>query len=225
MYLRVFIFFLFIGIGFSWSQAKDSINSRYLEDQIYLGITYNVLNKRPANITSNGFSNGIFLGYIKDIPLNAQRNFGFGIGLGYGRNTYFQNLKISEVNNATVFEAVSGTFDRNKFSLHSLEVPVEIRWRTSTATRYKFWRIYTGMKFGYVFASNAKLKQNGTTFIQNIDEVNTFQYGLTLSLGYGTWNATMYYALNPIFSDATILDTTNEINSRELRIGLIFYIW
>ncbi len=209
----------------AWSQAKDSLDSRYLEDQIYLGITYNVLNKRPSNITSNGFSNGIFLGYIKDIPLNANRNFGLGLGLGYGRNTYFQNLKITEVNNSTVFEPVSGTFDRNKFSLHSLEVPVEIRWRTSTTARYKFWRIYTGLKFGYVFASNAKLKQNGTTFIQNIDEVNTFQYGLTLSLGYGTWNATMYYALNPIFSDASLLETNDAIDSRELRIGLIFYIW
>ena len=225
MCLRLFAFFLFLGLGLTWSQSKDSLDSRYLEDQLYLGITYNVLNKRPTNVTSNGFSNGIFIGYIKDIPLNSERNFGFGLGLGYGRNTYFQNLKINEVNNSTVFEPESGTFDRNKFSLHSLEVPVEIRWRTSTASRYKFWRIYTGMKFGYVFASNAKLKQNGTTFIQNIDEVNTFQYGLTLSLGYGTWNATMYYALNPIFSDAFLVNTNEEINSRELRIGLIFYIW
>ena len=225
MYLRLLTFLLILSAGVTWSQAKDSLNSPYLEDQIYIGITYNVLNKRPPNITSNGFSNGVFIGYIKDIPLNANRNFGFGLGLGYGRNTYFQNLKISELNNATVFEPVTGTFDRNKFSLHSLEVPFEIRWRSSTATRYKFWRVYTGMKFGYVFASNAKLKQNGTTFIQNIDEVNKFQYGLTLSLGYGTWNATMYYALNPIFSDATLVDTNNEINSRELRIGLIFYIW
>lgn len=225
MYSNRIILVLLLSTYFGFSQSKDSIDTRYLEDQIYLGITYNVLSKRPSSVTSNGFSNGIFVGYIKDIPLNAERNFGIGLGLGYARNTYFQNLKITEVNNTTVFEPVVGTFDRNKFSLHSLELPFEIRWRTSSATKYKFWRIYSGVKFGYVFASNAKLKQNGTTFIQNIDEVNTFQYGLTFSLGYGTWNASIYYGLNDIFSGATLLENNESVDSKELRIGLIFYIW
>lgn len=217
-------FFILIGY-FGFSQAKDSIYSKYLEDQIYMGITYNVLNNRPRTISPNGFSNGIFVGFIKDIPLNEQRNFGFGLGLGYGRNTYFQNLKISEINNVTVFEPVEGTFNRNKFSLHSIELPFEIRWRTSSATKYNFWRIYSGIKLGYVFASNAKLKQNNTISVRNISEVNKFQYGLTFSLGYGTWNATAYYGLNEIFSDA-ILGTTGEtIEAGELRVGLIFYIW
>ena len=157
-----FIFILFT--TFCFSQSKDSIGNKYLEDQIYIGITYNTFNSLPkgAGIEQNGFSNGISLGFIKDLPINEQRNFGFGIGLGYGRNTYFQNIQITEENNKTEFDIVSN-FKRNKFSLYSLEVPIEIRWRGSTITEYKFWRIYTGLKLAYVFASNAKLKKDGTT--------------------------------------------------------------
>ena len=207
------------------SQTKDTIDTKYLEDQIYLGLTYNILNKRPVGISPNGFSNGIFIGFIKDLPVNSERNFGFGIGVGYGRNTYFQNLKISEVNNTSVFEPVEGTFNRNKFSLHSLEFPIEIRWRTSSPSKYKFWRVYTGVKLGYVFASNAKLIQDTNISVMNIAEVNKFQYGLTLSLGYGTWNVVSYYGLSDIFSDAFMNQSNERIDSRELRVGLIFYIW
>ena len=226
-FMRIrFIFILCLLLGYAgYGQAKDSIDNRYLEDQIYLGITYNVLNKRPSPISANGFSNGISFGFIKDIPVNDTRNFGFGLGLGYGRNTYFQNLGITEMNGATIFQPIEGTFNRNKFSLHSIEFPIEIRWRSSTALKYKFWRVYSGVKLAYVFASNAKLKQDVTTVIRNIEEVNTFQYGLTLSVGYGTWNANLYYGLNDIFSDAILASTEEQINARELRIGLIFYIW
>ncbi len=206
----------------SIAQSNDS---KYLEDQIYLGLSYNIMNQRPDSISSNGFSNGFFVGFIKDIPINKERNFGFGLGLGYGRNTYFQNLKISQLNGTTVFESLEGeSFSRNKFSFHSVEVPFEIRWRTSTPTRYKFWRVYTGIKFGYIFSSNAKLKQSGTIKVKGIDEINKFQYGLTLAAGYGTWNVNVYYGLNPIFYDAFISPSNERIDIRELRIGLIFYI-
>tara|TARA_R110002073_G_scaffold40547_6_gene115409 strand:- start:72486 stop:73157 length:672 start_codon:yes stop_codon:yes gene_type:complete len=205
-------------------QSKDSISNKYLDDQLYIGITYNTLQKTPPGINQNGFSNGLSVGFIKDMPINIQRNVGFGLGLGYGRNTYYQNLKIYEENNSTVFEEVSGSFKRNKFSFHSLEVPIEFRWRTSTVDKYKFWRIYTGLKLGYIFASNAKLKQNGTTKIKGISELNKFQYGWTLGAGFGTWNLNVYYGLSDLFSDAQLKDTTNSVELRDLRIGLIFYI-
>ena len=208
------------------AQSIDSIapSTKYLEDQLYIGITYNTLYDLPDGIGQNGFSNGIFLGYIKDLPINEQRNFGFGIGLGYGRNTYFQDLKIEEENGVTTFEKVRA-FDRNKFSFHTLELPIEIRWRTSTTTKYKFWRVYSGMKLGYVFASNAKLKKDGTIKVRGIDGINKFQYGLTLGAGYGTWNLNVYYGLNDLFSSSTLINrTTLPVKGRDFRVGFIFYI-
>ncbi len=220
----IIILIVFVANG-ALAQSKDSISdAHYLEDQFYIGATYNSLYNVPDGIDQNGFSNGIFFGYIKDLPINDIRNFGFGIGLGYGRNTYFQDLKIEVINDVTTFEEVR-SFDRNKFSLHTIELPIEIRWRTSTATKYKFWRIYSGVKLGYVFASNAKLKKDGTIKVRGIEEINKFQYGLTMGVGFGTWNVNVYYGLNDIFSSDAILNRPQVlVRGRDLRIGLIFYI-
>ncbi len=222
---KIILILTVIMTNMSLAQSKDSISSEtYLEDQFYIGATYNSLYNLPAGIGQNGLSNGIFFGYIKDLPVNKKRDFGFGVGLGYGRNTYFQDLKIEEMGGITTFEEVR-SFDRNKFSLHAIELPIEIRWRTSTATRYKFWRIYTGVKLAYVFASNAKLKKDGVIRVRGIKEINKFQYGLTLGAGFGTWNLNVYYGLNDIFSsNALISPTETPIGGRDLRIGLIFYI-
>lgn len=210
---------------FSFSQAKDTINNtKYLEDQLYLGLNYNIIDVNINDFDMKGLSNSIALGYIRDIPFNKQRNFGIGVGLGYGRSTYYQNLKIFENNNKTVFESLGATpFDKNKFSFHAIEMPFEIRWRTSTASKYKFWRVYTGLKMSYIFTSNAVYK-NGSdkSRITNFSEVNNFQYGITLSAGYGTWNLNLYYGLRDFFNNAIINNQALEM--RDLRIGLIFYM-
>lgn len=215
-----------LSINLSFSQSKDSTAVKYLEDQFYLNLTYNILNYVPMDFNARGLSNGISFGHINDIPFNKKRNFGLGIGLGYGRNTYYQNVKISKQNNATFFEVLGEnvSFERNKFSMHAIELPFELRWRTSTATVYKFWRVYPGIKFSYIVASNAKLKQGTKTKINGIDEINKFQYGLTLSAGYGTWNVNVYYGLRDLFSNALISTTNEPLTMRDIRIGLIFYI-
>ena len=75
------IFFL---IGCAKLQAQvnnDSIiDLKELEDQLYLSVTYSILNNKPATISQNGFSGGFSMGFIKDIPLNEQRNIGLAIG-------------------------------------------------------------------------------------------------------------------------------------------------
>ena len=81
------------------------------------------------------------------------------------------------------------------------------------------------MKLAYVFASNAKLKKDGTTTkVRGISEVQNFQYGLTIGAGYGTWNLNIYYGISDIFSGAQLKDSSLTIKPRDLRIGLIFYI-
>ncbi len=207
------------------AQSNDTIKSaKYLEDQFYLGFSIINLTNTPDGVDQNGLSNAIELGFIKDIPLNDKGGLALGIGLGYGRNTYFQNIKIEEINNITQFQIATDEFKNNKFSMHVIDIPLEIRWRTSTIDKYKFWRIYVGSKLSYVFASNAKIKEPGNTIkVKGISEINKLQYGLKLAVGYGTWNFNFYYGLTDLFSDANLNETT-PIEIRDFRIGLIFYI-
>tara|TARA_R110001583_G_scaffold83631_5_gene220729 strand:+ start:13763 stop:14437 length:675 start_codon:yes stop_codon:yes gene_type:complete len=216
------LFFLLFFIKLNAQVNKDTIDLKYLEDQIYLSLTYNVLIKKPKPILQNGFSGGISFGFIKDIPINKQRNFGLGLGLGYSYNTYIQNLKITRDSQVTSFETALD-YKTNKLGLSAIELPFEVRWRNSTPEKYKFWRIYGGVKFAYVLAAKSTFIDSETTLkTKNIHEFNRIQYGLTLATGFSTWNVYVYYGLNPFFKDVNF--NGKALKLKDFNIGLKFYI-
>ncbi|TPV35898.1 PorT family protein [Paucihalobacter ruber] len=198
----------------------------YREDQFYFAFTYNYLANQPANVQQRGFPAGFHIGFIRDMPVNKRRNLAFGLGLGLSSNSYNSNILITSSSGDNNFQFIDGseiTFNNNKFTTYLVEMPFELRWRTSTAESYKFWRIHTGFKIGYVFLNSSKYKGNlGTIKNTNIDNFNNFQYGLTFSLGYSTFNFHVYYGLNNIFSDAFLGVEPIELYS--IKIGLITYI-
>lgn len=219
-----------LGLQFLMSQDKMvefEVDSLYREDQFYIGVTYNLLGNLPSGISQNGFSSGFHLGFIRDMPINKRRNIAFGLGVGYSGNSFNQNLLITEgTNNKFIYSIIESdiVYSKNKFSQHLVEIPFEFRWRSSTPEEYKFWRIYTGFKTSYVVSNSSKYNgspQNEKS--KNISDFNDFQYGLTLSVGYNTWNFYLYYALNPIFDTNAILNN-NPIDMNAIKIGLIFYI-
>ncbi len=217
---------LFISCCYSQEIESDSISisidEKYLEDQIYVAFTYNVLGNKPSGINQNGLSGGFGLGFIKDLPFNKERNFGVGIGVGYSLNIYIQNLKITKTNGVVNFEKAQNYFV-NKITKQSIDVPFEIRWRTSDPVTYKFWRVYAGMTFSYVFDLSTKFRdENGTLRTTNIDEVEQFQYGIKFAAGRGTWNLYVYYALSNMFSNATY--NQEPVDMYDVNIGLKFYI-
>ena len=204
------------------------LDSLYKEDQFYVGVTYNLLGNQPRNLSQNGFSLGFHAGFTKDMPINANRNIAIGIGLGYSTNSFNQNMFVYKDGSGTVTYTVLDqqtiTYTKNKFSQHLLEVPIEFRWRTSTKLDYKFWRIYTGLRIGYVFSTTTKFRGSiGDYKYKNLDGFNDFQYGLSLSVGYNTWNLYLYYALNPIFNSKAF-SQQEPLNMNAIKVGLMFYV-
>lgn len=214
-------------LGISQSNDKTELYKNYREDQFYASITYNILNLKPDGLSQSGFSTGFHFGFIRDMPINADRDFALGLGLGLSSNSYNQNLLITEDNKEYLFEIINEdeiNVSQNKFTTYLVELPFEIRWRTSTATDYNFWRIYAGFKVGYVFYNSTKFRSNaGDVKLSNIDAFNQLQYGLTLSVGYGTWNFHAYYGLNPIFNEESILNG-EQLDIASFKVGLMFYI-
>ena len=224
------LLFLMGTIAFqSWAQEipeSTPVYENYLEDQFYLGVTYNLLLNKPTDITQRNLSYGIMGGIIKDIPLNGDRNFGLGIGVGYALNSYYTNLFAEEVNGEISYAGLTSSddFKRSKLETHVIEFPLEIRWRNSNATDYKFWRVYAGGKLGYIFEGRSKfVDDTGKTGFSNPD-IKKLQYGLMLNVGYNTWNIHVYYALSRLLEDGVVLDTMDPIEVKPLRIGIIFYI-
>lgn len=228
--MKKYFFIALVILSFQNASSQEieskAIDSLYKEDQFYAGITYNLLSNVPSSLTQSRFSTGFHLGFIKDMPINKNRDLAIGIGLGYSANSFNQNVLVNK-NTIGNFEynIIDDTaYSKNKFSMHLIELPIEFRWRTSTATSYEFWRIYTGFKLGYVFANTTKYVSNQETIKHNnLAGFNDFQYGLTLSVGYNTWNVYLYYALNPVFTDDVIING-NKTTMNAVKIGLIFYI-
>jgi len=219
-----FIFFFLLCYVKPQAQVtNDSIvDLKYLEDQLYLSLTYSILNNKPAAISQNGFSGGFSMGFIKDIPLNEQRNIGLGIGAGYAYKVYVQNLKISRDNKTTVFE-LAEDYKTNRLGINAVEMPIELRWRTSTPQKYGFWRVYGGVKFSYLVTSKTKFGDADVLkTTKNIPELNRIQYGVILAAGYSTWNIYCYYGLSPLFKNAVFEE--KNLDLKDINIGLKFYI-
>lgn len=207
----------------STAQNKTDSISNYLEDQLYFSIQNNNLINTPSGFNTDGFSNGISFGFIKDIPLNNRRNIGLGIGIGYASNTFKNNLKIVDNNGVYEFSILDVNYDVNKIKTKAIEVPIEFRWRTSTPVKYKFWRIYTGIKVSYQYKTEYNFVDSSTNYkVNNIDKFNKWQYGLSLSAGYSSFNLYTYFGLNPLYKDVNINNESASI--RVFKVGLIFYI-
>ncbi|WP_179318978.1 porin family protein [Winogradskyella helgolandensis] len=227
------LLFLLVLIGFfGFSQGNNNndteLYENYREDQFYASVTYNLLNNKPSGISQTGFSSGFHFGFIRDMPINKKRNVAIGLGMGISTNSYNQkNVLIEDIDNSIYFTKIDeGDYNvsKNKFTTYLIEVPLEIRWRTSNASDYNFWRIYTGFKMGYLLYNSSKFRSEVTDVkLSNIDSFNKLQYGLTLSAGYGTWNFHVYYGLNSIFDESVTFEDES-IDMKSLKIGLMFYI-
>ncbi|APZ45246.1 hypothetical protein BW723_02570 [Polaribacter reichenbachii] len=216
------IFILFFSANLFAQKDSLQLGDRYAEDQLYTSISYAQLFNQPETISRSGFSYAFSIGFIKDITLNKKGNVSFALGVGYGFDFFNHNLKVEEFNNVTSFGDAS-SLTSNLFKSHNLEVPLELRWRTSTANKYSFWRVYGGVKLLYNLSNKFEFEENSTVFnYNNVNSYNQFQYGLTLSAGFDEFNINVFYSLSPIFENATF--NGEDVNSGILKFGLIFYI-
>ncbi|WP_275315823.1 porin family protein [Tenacibaculum bernardetii] len=218
---RLIFVLVFLSINIYAQKDSLQVGDSYWEDQLYINVSYNILDNQPEEVSKSGFSFGFSGGYIKDIPFVKSGKIAFGIGLGYGFDSYNHRLKVVEGEPAN-FQIDNG-ITNNKLVLHNIEMPVQFRWRSSTVNTYSFWRFYTGIKLSYNISNNFTYDEAGIKIdISNFTEYNKFQTGLILSAGYGTFNFHMYYGLTPIFKNASL--NGNKIDTNIIRFGLSFYL-
>jgi len=215
---------LLISFFISFSQKND-VDNKYLEDQFYLGLYYSTLTSSPENFNQNKFSSTLNFGFIRDFPFNEQRNFGVGVGVGLSLSSSNSNLKLSDLNSSVSGEIVNGEdFTKNKWNTTKIEFPFEVRWRTSTPTSYKFWRVYFGVKTSYLLKSKYKYESlNSNYTLENLPFRKT-QSGITVNAGNNTWNLGLYMGLNPIFNKEFGQNNPNLKDLKEFKLGLVFYI-
>ena len=111
--------------------------------------------------------------------------------------------------------------DKNYIRLQYVDFPLEFRWRTSTVSAHKFWRLYTGVKLSYLF-NDRSYYSDGYKWsqIRNNQHFNRLTTSVYTSVGWNTWNLYFSYGLSPIYKpEAASLEKLNAIE-----VGLLFYI-
>ena len=208
-------------------QSEDDLC--YREDQFYIGVSYNVFAFTPSGMNPEGISAGFQFGFLRDFPINKRRNLAIAIGAGFSYDQFGQNLFINENEQGTTsFEILASNQDflRNRLSLSVVEAPIEFRWRSSTPSNYKFWRVYAGFRLGYTVWNQSSLKRfDETVKIQNITELEKLRMGASLSLGYNKFNLFAYYSINPFFNEDAVTNDGQKVNFHGIKMGLIFYIF
>ncbi len=222
---RIVVISLFLSFYQSFSQVEVKVeDSLYREDQFYLNITNNSIQNSPSGFNQNRFSPGVGVGFLRDMPVNKRRNFSIALGFGYSISILNQNIAITQGFSDLEYSIIENSaYDKNKLSIHYIDIPLEIRWRTSDAINTQFWRIYTGFKFSYSLYNQYKFETSSQVLsLTNIPEINKIQFGCYLTAGWNTFNIYVFYGLNPIFKSANIGDTAIKANT--LNFGLQFYI-
>lgn len=207
-------------------EEREGFGKAYLEDQFYVGLTYDYLISDVSSVVQQNFSRGIHAGFLKDLPMNERRNVGVAIGLGYSYDLIYSNIfrENSTASYAIVSSLNSANISRNYFETHTVEMPIEFRWRTSTAENHKFWRIYSGVKLGYVFSGRNLFKRDDlTVFFKNADLHQKWHFKAYSVFGYNTWNFFIQYNFSPILKNAQTAEGT-PLKSSLLQMGLMFYI-
>ena len=204
---------------------KIKIDSLYREDQFYFSIALNTLQNKPKGLSQDKFSSGFSIGFLRDFPVNKKRTVAIAPGIGLAYNNYNQNLKITELNQVPVYTIIQSnvSYNKNRFTQLLVQVPIEFRWRSSTFESHKFWRIYGGIKMGYLLYDKSIYQDSYDKIaVNNNKDFNKFQYGTYISAGYNSINVYAYYGLNSLFQSAKT--TTETIDMNSFNVGIMFYI-
>lgn len=232
-HLLLFLFFITFVNSFAQEELPETsldttfftkVDSLYREDQYYIGLTYNLLTKTPDGLRQNGFSSGVSAGFLRDMPINKKRTYAIAVGAGLSYSNYQQNLVSTKTAGKVQYEIVNDDdLSKGKMEQFFIDIPIEFRWRNSTPTSYKFWRIYTGIKLQYLIYDKSRyVGTDFSTSVNNNEDFNKFQYGPYIAVGFNTWNFQAYYGVNSVFKNASI--ENKAIDMKTLNIGLMFYI-
>jgi len=221
---RCFIILLTLGVFF-FTRGQEDASPRedfFREDQFYVGASLMILQSNQQDFNPQGLSRHFQWGFIRDIPLNASGKFAAGLGLGMSFERYNTNLTRYEGEFTSVqYSIADQTNSPLFFSIHSLELPLTLRWRNATADNFAFWRVYGGVSLRWNYYN--KIRQE-TLEVKNSNDLENFGTVAHLSFGYNTWNFFLAYHLSPFLDNATLDTNTLPLQLNPIKIGLIFYI-
>ncbi|MCT4623429.1 MAG: PorT family protein [Schleiferiaceae bacterium] len=169
------------------------------------------------------------LGYSLSFAFMGETLFGhshwsLGYGLGFGAYHYNNNLNITTNPNTQLSEFTFLTpdtaYQQNRQIFQYIEVPLELRYRTTSNKKGRYLRIYPHVKFGFnVRSYTVFVNEKYSTAHFNIQQTNWYRVSAGVRLGYWIFNLYANYELTPMYKEV-IVGNTDLSQFRTLNVGL-----
>ncbi len=169
-------------------------------DHMIVDLSYNRWFNLPPGIEIKPWSVGFNAYLFKDYVF-GKSNYSLGIGFGVGADRVHSNgrfIGIEDTVHHTFFTAlvpIDSSFKKNKLALTYLEIPVELRFKST-----KKWRFTIGGKWGWLVNPHDKyVDASGKYKNFNIRNFLPFRYGGLLRAGKGNVNFFAFYQFSSLF--------------------------
>ena len=188
--------------GNSHAQVVNSITKKKVS--IGVGMLTDFWINKPAGMTTHAINQGVQVFGTYNMPF-GKSNFSFAIGIGITVHNLYWNYRYQGDSLAFQFVRIEDglNYKRSKLTLPYLEVPLEFRLKTKTKISAG-----VGFKIGYMVYAHAKWVGDDYLFnspntlkasFKGIKNLEKFEYGPTVRLGYKWFNVNAYYAISKIF--------------------------
>jgi hypothetical protein len=172
-------------------------------DRLILEANYTNWTNVPKGIKSDWKCLGFAFATMFDKPFGAS-NFSLGFGLGLYVHNFSSNAdfvyKLDSTNShvTTLLEPKKIPYIANRYNERSFEIPIELRFRTKTATMFK---LMLGGKIGYVISDFRKSDDaDGRIRHYNNPNINRLRYGIVFRVGVEQICLTASYYLSEVFT-------------------------
>lgn len=189
-------------------KSKFSSTPR-MQDQILLDLHGSqILREQGAGVSPKWYSYGVTLALFYDAPVR-KTPFSLAVGAGVSNENYFLNREIMRTAEGhTEFVPAANGLKRYKFSITTLEVPLEVRIRFKPERRNTV-KINIGFAVGYLVQSKTKRVGEGFQYGQPVTKSKLKEYGVAglenlrltpyLRIGWSRFGITARYHVNPLF--------------------------
>ncbi|MEI7661529.1 MAG: outer membrane beta-barrel protein [Bacteroidota bacterium] len=178
-----------------------------------VGMFTDIWLNKPSDMRTRNINQGVSVFGTYNMPF-GKSNFSFAIGLGVSVHNLYWNYYLPKNPSGTFqFAHIPDTIShkRSKITLPYLELPLEFRYKTKSKVA-----IAIGFKIGYMMYAHAKwvgkdyLLGTGSSkeivSFKNIKNIEKYNYGPTLRIGYKWFHVNASYSLAPVFTKGTGVD-------------------
>jgi hypothetical protein len=159
--------------------------------------------KTPPGVSTQWIKSRRFEFYFMTDKAFAHGHLGIAYGLGMSFTNVNSNATYSNGSDSLVpYQGISPS--QNKLSTNYLEIPLELRFRTSPLHNGNRLKLSVGAKAGWLMQEHLKFQDGSVKEkFYNDSNVNPFRFAYIARIGYGKFSLMGYYGINSLFKNGT----------------------